>query len=428
MSNESPYTILVVDDNPVIRDLVSTDLEQHGYRALAAEDGIVALQALKAEPVDLMLLDVVMPVLNGFEVLQTLRRHHSAGELPVIMATARDDSMDVVRAFDLGANDYVTKPLDLPVVRARIQAQLRARRPAVSAAGETPARIRPGAEIEGRFRLEALLGRGSYGVVYRATDLKLEREVAIKLLHAGFQADDTAQRRFQREGISACRLQHRNAVAVLDFSFTAEGSPYLVMELLQGETLADELRRAGKLSLARCAEIVTPLCDVLAAAHEAGIIHRDVKPQNVFLHQGSEGEIVKMVDFGLAKLMGDAALRERVTLEDGSPGTPAYMAPERFSQGSYDGRTDVYSLGVLTFEMLTGRLPFEEIGSNPMRMIVQHVTGQPKRLRELDPALPEAVDDLLAQALVKDFHQRPSAAEFGARFAAVAAAAGDAGG
>lgn len=418
--DESPFVVLVVDDNQVNREVYSKYLELEGYQVLAASDGDEALELIAEHPIDLVLLDVMMPGLDGFEVLETLREKHSPDVLPVIMATAKDQSKDVVRAFDLGANDYVTKPLDLRVVAVRVQAQLRSRIVARAQPDNitSVASIEPGTILEGKYRLDSLIGQGNFGTVYRATHLTLDRKVAVKLLDANLQPGEEPLARFQQEGISACRIQHPNAVVIMDFSVTNEGIPFLVMELLRGDTLEDELNRRGRLTPERCAEILIPVCGVLAEAHSLGIIHRDIKPQNIFLHQARHGETVKVLDFGIAKLVGDAAADQELTLEDGVIGTPIYMAPERFVKVNYDGRSDVYSVGVMLYEMLVGKPPFYLAGTSPLKVIYAHMNETPRPLRELNPELSPELDAIVMRTLDKDMMQRPSATELMRAYAA----------
>ncbi len=414
MADERPFSVLVVDDNPVTRVLCSRVLTREGYNVLMAEDGIEALHLVKEKPIDLVLLDVMMPGLNGFDVLGALRKLYSPDELRVMMVTAKDSSDDVVRAFELGADDYITKPLDMPVMVARIQAQLRSRTAGQKPVSAAP-RLEPGTVLKKSYRLESVIGHGSFGTVYRSTHLALRRPLAVKVFSAGLKSGDGVSR-FRREAVSACRIDHPNAVSVMDLSITDGGVPFMVMELLEGRTLAEELKHEGILSVGRCKELLSPICEVLSQAHGMGIIHRDVKPQNVFLHQSRQGEMVKVLDFGIAKLIDDSALREKLTL-DGIVGTPTYMAPERFSDASCDERADVYSLGVMLYEMLAGRRPFESDG-DLFKLIVQHLNERPVSLCELRPELPPAVDRVVLEALAKNSADRPSAASLAERFAA----------
>jgi serine/threonine protein kinase len=417
-----PFTILLADDNAVNRELWSAFLIKEGYQVLCSSGGEEALDLLAENPVDLILLDVVMPDMNGFEVLKELRLEFSPSAMPVIMVTAKDDSEDVVRGFDLGANDYVTKPLDVHVLLVRIQAQLRSKIPSASSSlpsqGPVIEEYKPGTVLDGKYRLDSLIDRGSFGAVYRAMHLSLKRKVAVKLLAATLDTDPASRTRFQQEGISTCQIQHPNAVAVLDFSLTTEGTPFLVMELLEGFTLDDEIKEDGLLDPLRCAVLLVPICEVLQEAHGLGIIHRDIKPQNIFLHHGRHGEVVKVLDFGIAKMVGEMALNRRITLEGSIVGTPAYMAPERLSDEPYDGRSDVYSLGVMLYEALGGRRPYSPRSGGMLELIQVGDRKPPPSLRELRPEIPEAIDRLVLETLERSPTARPTARELAARFTA----------
>ncbi len=229
--------------------MLSRRLSRKGYQVKTASNGHEALKMIENGAFDLILLDIMMPGLNGIEVLKILRQKYSTAELPIIMATAKDRSEDVVEALELGANDYVTKPIDFPVVLARVTAHLRQK---VAAAPKkeqspTPQEIGPGVVLAEKYLLEDKLGTGSFGTVYRAKHTSLQQAVAIKVLQTSLAPASEALARFRREGISACRVRHPNAVSVLDFGITATGVAYLVMELLEGRSLAEELKEKGPL-------------------------------------------------------------------------------------------------------------------------------------------------------------------------------------
>jgi serine/threonine protein kinase/CheY-like chemotaxis protein len=415
--------LLVVDDNEMNRDTLRRQLERVGYEVATADDGLKALEMVDQQRFDLILLDVMMPGLTGIELLKILRNDHSATALPIIMATARDKSENMVEALSLGANDYVTKPLDLPVVLARIEAHLKMKDAAARAAAPAPAApapaspakssIEPGGTIAGKYRLETKIGSGAFGAVYRARHLALDNTVAVKVLQGNMMPTEEALKRFQREGISACRIQHPNAVAILDFGVSDDGVAYLVMELLNGEPLLEEIKAHAPLSPRRCAEILLPICDVLGDAHAANIVHRDIKPANIFLHQGRSGETVKVLDFGIAKLVDDGGAE--LTVEGTLVGTPAYMAPERLAGQPYDGRSDVYSVAVMLYEMLTGQPPFKS--KDVMAVAMMQMTQAPKPLREIHPGVPPAVEAVVLEAMVKDPDLRMSPAGLAEKFA-----------
>lgn len=407
-------TLLVVDDNEGNRDMLSRRLGKSGFTVEAVSSGREAIESIGRREPDLVLLDIMMPGMSGLEVLKVLRERHSTTELPIIMATANSKSEDIVEALELGANDYVTKPIDYPVVLARIESQLRQKVATQPKAGKGDSRIGPGATLENKYLLVESLGSGNFGVVYKATHLALKQEVAVKILHTHGGSSPEALARFQREAVSTCSVKHPSAVSVSDFGTTSAGTAYLVMELLDGCSLAELLEETPVLPVERCAEILRPVCDVLTDIHKAGMVHRDIKPANVFLHRGRHGEVVKVLDFGIAKLVGDAASDEQLTVEGGIVGTPTYMAPERFEEIPYDGRADVYSLGVMLYRMLGGQVPFP--AKELMAVAMQHLRQTPPSLRDLNPEVSAEIETVVLEAMSKDMAERPGPAELMKRF------------
>ena len=232
-----------------------------------------------------------------------------------------------------------------------------------------------GQTLDEKYRIEQRLSAGGMGAVYRARHLLMDRPVAIKVLHQRLLADEAARIRFQREARAAVRLQHQNAVNVTDFGETADGYVYLVMDLLEGPTLREILVREAPIETARAISIMLQASAAVAAAHEAGIIHRDLKPSNILVTQHPEvPAVVKVLDFGVAKLAAhtldddDAA----ITLRQAGAliGTPRYMAPEQYNGDDLTPAADVYSLGVILYEMLTGMAPFT--GSTTVDIAAKH--------------------------------------------------------
>jgi protein kinase-like protein len=273
----------------------------------------------------------------------------------------------------------------------------------------------PGTVLDDKYRVEEKIGSGGFGTVYRGEHILLHHPVAIKVFrpvvgNAALQSLD----RFRVEGISACRINHPNAVTVLDFDVSAGSLAYLVMELLQGHSLSDELAKVGKLTAGRCVQIMAAVCSVLAQAHAAGIVHRDVKPSNVFLHHCKDEELVKVIDFGIAKLSDETRDPElqAATATGMFVGTPAYMAPERLMNEPYDGRADVYSVGVMMFETLCGRLPFQTSGPGAYwSAAMLNPSRAPPAPHEIEPTVPAELEAAVVRAMAMDPNQRPTAAE-----------------
>ena len=414
MENQD-FRLLVVDDNEDNLDMLSRRLQRRGFQVLTAEDGAQALEILEQETVDLVLLDIMMPGIDGLEVLRRTRQRFSPMELPIIMATAKAGSEDIVQTAELGANDHVVKPLNFKIVLAKVQALLRTKSqlpktaPTDDADAKETTRIEPGGILAGRYRLDQLIGSGTFGAVYRAHHLDLKHDVAVKVLQPSVTANDETRQRFHMEGVAACKVQHPNAVRVTDFGVTEDGVAFLVMELLEGFPLVQEMRQWKRLSPRRCLEIYRPVCDVLAQAHRGGLVHRDIKPENIFLHQSNQGEVIKLLDFGIAKLVGENALKQNLTAEGWVLGTPAYMAPERLSNEGYDGRADVYSLGIMLFEMITGDRPFTATNNDPMSMIMRHVKEAPPSLQSVYAEAPVELEPLIHRCLAKAPEDRPTA-------------------
>jgi serine/threonine protein kinase len=436
----SEGTVFIVDDNPNNLTLLSSILRDAGYEVRAASGGRRALEILERRRPELIMLDIQMPDLDGYEVCRVLKQSPELRAIPVIFVSSLDDVIDKVKAFEVGGVDYVTKPFEAAEVLARVASQLRLSRlqaelerrnaelerknaELVASRRETEqvfsalSEVLPGTVLDDAYRIDAKIGEGGFGAVFRGLRLDLERPVAVKVLRptpSGRSAEGIE--RFRREGIAACRVHHPNAVDVLDFGVTPGGIAYLVMELLRGDTLESLLHDRGALPLERCAEILAPVCDALAEAHDQRVVHRDVKPANIFLHQTKQGEVVKVVDFGVAKLFETEEAGGPDNTVDGTlVGTPSYIAPERIVGEPYDGRSDVYSVGVVLYAMLCGELPFPQAkGANPFASVFNHVMKEPRPLREVRPDVPEMAEALTLRALAKVAAKRPTARELAA--------------
>mgnify|MGYP000137239770 CR=1 FL=1 len=252
-----------------------------------------------------------------------------------------------------------------------------------------------GRDLDGRYRIDALLGQGGMGAVFRGTHVHLQREVAIKVLHPEIGNDGQIAKRFEREAHSASRLDHPHCVRVTDFGATPEGMKYLVMELLQGSELTKRLGQPWPWQDA--AAIVEQVLEALAHAHQHGIVHRDLKPENVFLTRDFKGrEIAKIVDFGIAKLLDGGGSKEALTRAGMVFGTPRYMSPEQAAGGKVDERTDLYALGIIFFELLSGNAPFDS-DEVPLLLRMQIMAPPPP----LPAAVPAPIAAFVAKLLEK---------------------------
>ena len=267
-----------------------------------------------------------------------------------------------------------------------------------------------GAEIGGALRLVRPLGKGGMGIVWAARHLRLDVDVAVKLIRPDRAADNPGLlRRFEREAKTAARIAHPHVVRVMDYG-VADGVPFIVMELLEGFSLAELLARGGRLSLGTAVVLVRQVADALASAHALGVVHRDIKPHNVFVTEGSRERplFVKVLDFGVAKMLGDAqapagdtALTETGTVV----GSPPYMSPEQLEgRADIDLRSDLWSLAIIVYEALTGERPF--VGGSFVAVGAQVLAGRFTPLSELRPDLPPEIDAWFERALAVDPAER----------------------
>ncbi len=268
----------------------------------------------------------------------------------------------------------------------------------------------------GPYNIVRLIGTGGMGSVYEAVHSQIQRRVAIKVLHKDFQQDAEFVQRFFNEARAVNIINHPNVVAISDFGTSAAGSPYIVMEYLEGDSLRQRLARSGKLSPEVAMRIGKQVALGLAAAHGKQVIHRDLKPVNIVLSpeaEGSDSERAKILDFGIAKLAADPAAKA-LTRVGVSLGTPAYMSPEQCrSARDVSDRSDVYSLGLILFEALSGEHPFAEARSDAA-MMASHITQEPPGLDSKAPGCPADLVALVRRMLAKQPEARPSAGEVAA--------------
>jgi CheY-like chemotaxis protein len=469
--HEAASAVLVVDDDAGNRDILQRRLQRLGLRVIAAESGPSALDTMARESVDLVLLDVMMPGMDGYEVLSRIKADPATRDVPVIVISALDDLSAAVRCIEQGAEDFLSKPFEPVLLKARVGASLEKKRlrdreraylrdvdQVLGAAGaveagtyqagtlggiarradelgklarvfdamatqvrareqqlheqvralrneiatarsstgggtaratEEPA-LRTGERLAGRYDILASLGVGGMGAVYRARDLELGEEVALKTLRRDLVGDAQHIERFKTEIRLARRISHRNVVRTHDLG-EWQGTYFLTMEYVEGITVRELIDTRGRLGAEAVLAIGSQLADALAVAHAEGVIHRDIKPQNLLLDgQG----VLKVMDFGVARLAERNASITEVGLV---VGTPSYMPPEQLFGEEIDARADLWACGVVLYECLAGRLPFE--AATPMALVARLVNDEPEPLPadDVPPALAATVMALLAK-------------------------------
>jgi len=267
----------------------------------------------------------------------------------------------------------------------------------------TPTGDLVGETLEGRFEVLRLLGRGGMGSVYEARHVRLDGRVAVKVLDPRLAGDEVQRKRFLREAKAAVRIRSENVVKITDFG--EDPTTFFVMEYLEGQDLATLVGSGGKLEWPRARAIVLQVARALRAAHHVGIVHRDIKPSNIFVLPHEDGsDFVKVLDFGIAKVEDVNPESLRLTRTNQLVGTILYMPPEQALARGVDVRSDVYSLGIVLFQILTGALPF--VGSSPYEVLEQHVRSPPPAPRSLEPSIPARVEAIILRALAKDPRDR----------------------
>ncbi len=277
-----------------------------------------------------------------------------------------------------------------------------------------------GTALDGQYQIEALLGKGGMGAVYRARHILLGDRVAIKLLPPEMRSNTEWLRRFQREGQAARRFRHPNAVTVYDLRTSSDGTIYLVMEYVEGNTLDAEMKMHGRFAPAEALAMLDPIMSVLNAAHAMGVVHRDLKPENIMIGKATTGgePVVKLLDLGIAKLKEVAGTEKtgntNLTIAGQMLGTPYYMSPEQWGElprdgsSEIDGRADIYSLGLVFYELIAGKKPFGGLTLSELRR--EHVHVKPTPLNEVVANVPQSFSDALARSIAKDRSERQETA------------------
>lgn len=267
-----------------------------------------------------------------------------------------------------------------------------------------------GRTIADRFLVESIIGEGGMGVVYRAVNTKTKEAVAVKILRQQYMHDEIAAKRFKHEAVATTRLSHPHIVAMHDYGSTVDGYLFMVMEIIDGKSLAKIVHERRSLTPSRTVHIIKQVCDALDHAHQQGVIHRDLKPGNILLTEvGDEKDYVKLVDFGIAKLMMSEGDTDETQIEQEGEvlGSPLYMSPEQCLGRELDGRSDIYSLGIVLYETLTGKVPF--IGRTLQETVEMQVQTAPMAFsaKRPDLTLPGSLEAVVFKTLQKKKSDRP---------------------
>ncbi len=391
MDSSNQAKILIVDDNPYNLEVLSRRLERRGFETLCADNGKESLRLIQAQELDLVLLDIMMPGMSGIEVLVEVRKTFSKTALPIIMVTSRGESEDVVDALNMGANDYVMKPIDFPVALARIQTQLSQKREVSKISNTKLTYSFIVGEYFGHYLIKEKVGQGGMGAVYKVHDPSLDRTVALKVILPGHELTKAQVERFNREAKAIAKIKHPNIVTVYQIGEMPQH--HFTMDFIEGTNLS-RLIKDRSLSAPEAVQLCSKIASALHTAHEKGIIHRDLKPSNIMIDGQNEPHLM---DFGLAKMESEG---ESITLTGDILGTPEYMAPEQVdaSCGEVDTRCDLYSLGVILYEMLCWEPPFT---GTPVRVLWQKLNQTPSAPSLLNPELSPELDDICIKSLAK---------------------------
>ncbi|MFK5921193.1 MAG: protein kinase [Verrucomicrobiota bacterium] len=387
-----PLKILLVDDTKINLLILEDLVRSMGHLSISVESGEAALASIEDSQPDLILLDIILPGLDGYEVLQKLKKSPLHCGIPVVMISSLGDTESVVKCIQLGADDYVTKPFTLPLLKARITSVMEKRQASLKA------------DQLGRYTLEKKIGEGGMAEVYLAHHALLRRPTAVKVLKRKMLNEENLSL-FEREVQITSKLTHPNTIVIFDYGRTPDGFFYYAMEYLDGISLQSLVEQNGPVPEERVIQILKQVCGSLAEAHANGLIHRDIKPANIMLcNRGGEYDVVQVLDFGIVQSMSE---KEQAAQEDYVLGTPAYMPPESLQSGTeLDGRSDLYSLALVAYFLLTGKDPFNK--GSLEKTIEAQINEAPVSLSIiLGEKISPDFDHLILKCLEKEMENRP---------------------
>ncbi|HEY9717763.1 MAG TPA: protein kinase [Trichormus sp.] len=448
--------ILLCDDDLSLCDVLCSWLVIDKHDVQTANDGLSGYSKLTAGTFDIIVLDWDMPGMTGPEICKKYRS--TGGQAPILLLTGRVDDEEKVEGLDAGADDYLTKPFSLKEFNARLRSLLRRSNVTAAQQQNTDAQsstdmdtIRVctscgkqydaadsanelcsldksstilisvkkmiGKLVDNRYQIVSLLGVGAWSEIYLACDMQTRGNVAIKILHTHLAADPLKVARFKREADALLHLAHGSLAKVFAQCEMDNKRPCLIMEYLEGVNLEKALSTYGPMSLAQARDIFLPVCEGLAIAHDKGLVHRDLKPSNVFIVQENGRVMAKILDFGLAKMSDGVGAMASLTQTGEVLGTPAYMSPEQCRGSILDGRSDLYALGCLVYEALTGTRAIP--GKTAFEAMSNQMSRYPDPINDVNPKaqVSQHVEDIIFRLLAKDPEDRyATAREFAADF------------
>jgi eukaryotic-like serine/threonine-protein kinase len=430
-------SVLVIEDMPQLRQNIAQVLAYEGFNVLEAANGAIGLQMAQQHIPDLILCDIMMPEMDGYQVLQALQTDPNTALIPFIFSSAKADRHSIRQGMQLGADDYLTKPFTNEELLAAVRARLEKHETAIIAYKQVKQHTQEiaiaqrlqntqslvGATIKG-YQVLAKIGQGGAGTVYQAYQVAVGREVAIKVLRQKFANNAEFIHRFQTEAELVAHLEHPHIIPLYDYWYDSSGV-YIVMRWVRGGNVHEVVERQGQLPLAQTAHVLEQVASALSIAHTIGIIHRDLKPDNILLDEYGNAYLT---DFGLAKNLVSGitaplsdeeltALTEAqadffkeganttpyISNQEKLSGTPAYLSPEQIRFEPLSAQTDIYSLGITLYEMLTGKQPFE---GNVNEILVKHLRDPFPSLCKLRPDIPQGVETVIQRATDKYWRNR----------------------
>jgi CheY-like chemotaxis protein/tRNA A-37 threonylcarbamoyl transferase component Bud32 len=392
--------VLVVDDDVALLRAIGRQLEAAGVDVTTCASSPEAVERIEIGSFDVILSDIDMPGLTGIELLKLLRARHI--DVPVVLMTGSPSMDTAVQAVEHGAIKYLMKPLNSAELLATVEKAMQR-----TSRSATRASVTAGAVLGERYRLVRRIGEGGMSQVWEAKQLRTQREIAVKVLHTALNGHPDLRERLLREARASSQVGHPNVVDVLDAFELPDGTPVLIMPLLRGRTLTTVLYPSRRLPLGDMADLLLPVVSAVGTAHARGVIHRDLKPDNIFVCDAPGGTVVKVLDFGIAKLVGPESSDVRpLTATDTLVGTPGYMSPEQaLGERDVDHRADEWSLGAILYETLAGVPPVQVDSVGAMAKVL--FTEKIVPLAERAPEVPRVVSSLVDRMLARERRDRP---------------------